>query len=296
MRVLVLAGIKERWRPLRAELLPRVVLLDFTDPQRLVGQGFRNRKPQKPIWSAAVPARTLRDGMPIAADALGDFVGDLLLEHDASDASLVVALPRQACEWRLITWPGGFSPEDPIEALRELNPDLTLPYPLGAASIDVQPVPGREGSAVVVAAPRTTVEAWIDLFAIAGSSLRHLLPSQACQMLALREQLEAMAPGELLSVLQPTSTECLLDVWLDGAPHFQRRLPLEAPQLVPALQRCLQFCRDQFGTTHDRLLVSDELGASIAVEQVTGLKLEPVDRRGFGSLVLAGLAEAELDR
>ena len=42
--------------------------------------------------------------------------------------------------------------------------------------------------------------------------------------------------------------------------------------------------------------VSDELGASIAVEQETGLELEPVDRRGFGSLVLAGLAEAVLAR
>ncbi len=293
---MVLVGIKERWRQLRAELLPRIVLLDFTDPQLLVGQGLRNGKPQAQNWSAPVPARTLRDGMPIAADAFGDFVGDLLLEQKAPNATLVVALPRQACEWRLISWPGGVSPEDPIEALRELNPDLKLPYPLGAARIDVQPVPGREGRAVVVAAPRTTVEAWIDLFAIAGSSLRHLLPSQACQMLALREELDAMAPGDLLGVLQPTSSECLLDVWVDGAPHFQRRLPLEATQLVPALQRCLQFCRDQFGITHDRLLVSDELSAAAAVEQETGLELELVDRRGFGTLALAGLAQAALAR
>ncbi len=292
----MLAGIKERWRPLRAELLPRVVLLDFTDPQLLVGQGFRNGKPQEPIWSAAVPARSLRDGMPIAADALGDFVGDLLLEHDAPDASLVVALPRQACEWRLITWPGGVSPGNPIEALRGLNPDLKLPYPLGAACIDVQPVPGREGNAVLVAAPRTTVDAWIDLFAIAGSSLRHLLPSQACQMLALRAELDAMAPGELLGVLQPTSTECLLDVWLDGAPHFQRRLPLDGAQLVPALQRCLQFCHGEFGTACTRLLASDELAAAAAVEQAIGLELDVVDRGRFGTLVLAGLAEAELAR
>ncbi len=292
----MLAGIKERWRPLRAELLPRIVLLDFTDPQMLVGQGLRNGKPQSPIWSAVVPVRTLRDGLPIAADALGDFVGDLLLEYQAPDASLVVALPRQACEWRLITWPGGVSPEDPIEALRELNPNLKLPYPLGAASFDVQPVPGRAGSAVVVAAPRTTVEAWIDLFAIAGSGLRHLLPSQACEMLALRAELDAMAPGELLGVLQPTSTECLLDLWLDGAPHFQRRLPLDPPLLVRALQRSLQFCREQFGTTSTRLLLSDELSAAIAVEQETGLELEVVDRGGFGTLVLAGLAAAALAR
>lgn len=292
----MLAGIKERWRPLRAELLPRVVLLDFTDPRMLVGQGLRHGRPQEPIWRAPVPARTLRDGAPIAADALGDFVGDLLLEHNAPDASLVVALPRQACEWRLISWPAGVGPEDPIEALRQLKPDLLLPYPLAAASFDVQPVPGREGWAVMVAAPRTTVEAWIDLFAIAGSSLRHLLPSQACQMLALREDLEAMVPGELVAVLQPISNECLLDVWLEGAPQFQRRLPLEAPLLVPALQRSLAFCQDRFSTASTRLLLTDDLEASADLEQALGLELETVERGGFGTVVLAGLAEAELVR
>ncbi|SBO43761.1 hypothetical protein [Cyanobium sp. NIES-981] len=291
---MVLAGIRERLRPLRAEIFPSTVLLDFSDPQLLVGQGIKAGGPDPAVWQAPVPARTLKDGVPIAADALGDFVGDLLLEHSTVMANLVVALPRPASAWRVITWPGGVCPEEPIAALRERNPDLRLPFSLRDAAIDLQPLAGPAGRSLLVAAPNSTVEAWIQLFAIAGGSLSHLLPAQACQILALRDQLEATRPGTMVAVLQPTSSACLLDVWVAGAPEFQRTLPLWPQDLAPALQRSLAFCRAQFGCSTSRLLLTRPLEGVETLEAALGQALEPVDLAGFGSLALQGLAE--LDR
>jgi Tfp pilus assembly PilM family ATPase len=290
---LVLAGIRGRWRPLRAELFPHLILLDFSDPQLLLGQSLKTGKSAPPVWQAPIPARTLRDGVPIAPDALGDFVGDLLLEHSSVIATLVVALPRPASAWRVVTWPGGVCPEDPIAFLRELNPDLRLPFSLRGASIDLQPLPGTPDRSLLVAAPKTTVEAWIDLFAIAGSRLCHLLPAQACQWMALHDQLEMVESGTQVGVLHPTSTNCVLDVWLDGVPVFERTLPLAAQELVPALRRSLAFCEAQFGRSCSRLLLTQPLQDPEAVEQGLRLQFEPVDLGGFGTLAMQGLAELD---
>ncbi|WP_043368846.1 hypothetical protein [Cyanobium sp. PCC 7001] len=270
------------------------MLLDFSDPQLLVGQTMKTGNADPPTWQAPVPARTLRDGVPIAPDALGDFVGDLLLEHATVMANLVVALPRQASAWRVITWPGGVCPEEPVAALRELNPDLRLPFALRSAAIDLQPLPGRTARSLLVAAPTSTVEAWIDLFAIAGGRFRHLLPAQACQILALRDQIDTTTPGTMVGVLQPTSSHCHLDVWVAGAPEFERTLPLSSQELIPELKRALAFCEAQFGCTRSRLLVTQPLEGLEAVEQAMGLEFQQIELAGFGTLGLKGLAE--LDR
>lgn len=289
----MLAGIREKWRPLRAEIFPRLVLLDLSDPQLLVGQAFRPGRRPQPVWTAPVPARTIRDGVPVAPDALGDFVGDLLLEHSSVDADLMVALPREACEWRVVTWPSELIPEDPIAALRGMTADLRLPFSLEGASIDLQPVPGSSSRSVLVASQRSKVEAWIDLFAIVGARLRHLLPSQGALMLALREELQVMVEGEMLALLQPTSTSCQLDVWIQGAPEFQQSLPLQPSNLLPTLQRALGFCQAQFGSKSCRLLISADLEGATTIEAALGFPLEPVSLAGFGTLVLKGLTEMD---
>lgn len=87
----MLSGISELWLPLRAELFPQTLLLDFSQPQLLIGQALKAGKPAEPLWTAPLPARTLRDGVPIVRDALGDFIGDLLLD---------TAVPMPAWWWR----------------------------------------------------------------------------------------------------------------------------------------------------------------------------------------------------
>jgi hypothetical protein len=132
------------------------------------------------------------------------------------------------------------------------------------------------------------------VFAIAGGTLRHLIPAQVCQQLAIREHLEASADRELVALLQCDSQACHLLVWRAGVPEFQRSLPVEPSQLVPALEQALRFCRIRLGAESVRLLCSDPLESMEAIRAQLELPLELVQRGGYGSLRLAGLAALEL--
>jgi hypothetical protein len=114
--------------------------------------------------------------------AVGDFLGDLLLEYGVLDAQLVVSLPRQASHWRVVDWQAGQEPGDCVDELRALNPDLGWPFPLEQAYLDVHPLPGLPASSLVIAAERSVVDAWVEVFAIAGGTLQHLLPSQPLEL------------------------------------------------------------------------------------------------------------------
>lgn len=291
---MVLAGIEAQWRPLRALLFQQVLLLDLSDPQILLGQSLKGGKPGGEAWEAPVPPRTCRAGVPVALDALGDFIGDLLLEHSAPDAALVVALPWEAACWRVLEWPDGGQPEDATDELRERHADLGWPFNLEDASLDVQPLANAPGCSLAVGMSLDALESWIEVFAIAGATLRHLIPAQVCQQLAIREQLEASADQELVALLQPDSQACHLLVWRAGVPEFQRRLPLEPSELVPALDQALRFCRHRLGAESVRLLVTDPLEGMEAIRAQLDWPLELVERGGFGSLRLAGLAALEL--
>ncbi len=291
---MVLAGIEAQWRPLRALLFQQVLLLDLSDPQILLGQSLKGGKPGGEAWEAPVPPRTCRAGVPVTLDALGDFIGDLLLEHSAPDAALVVALPWEAACWRVLEWPDGGQPEDATDELRERHADLGWPFNLEDASLDVQPLANAPGCSLAVGMSLDALESWIEVFAIAGATLRHLIPAQVCQQLAIREQLEASADQELVALLQPDSQACHLLVWRAGVPEFQRRLPLEPSELVPALDQALRFCRHRLGAESVRLLVTDPLEGMEAIRAQLDWPLELVERGGFGSLRLAGLAALEL--
>lgn len=290
----MLAGFQEKWLPLRAELFPQVVLLDFSHPQLLIGQVLKGGKPVQPLWTAPLPARTLRDGIPIVRDALGDFIGDLLLEHSRPYAGLVVALPRVLGEWRVIEWPGGRAPRDPVAALASRGADPGWSFSLQEAFFDVQPLPGSGSCSLVAGAPRQAVEAWIDVFAIAGGSLRHLFPSQAVLMAALQPELEQAPPGDLVALLQPSTSDCQLVVWRDGIPEYERTLPLALDQLVPVLRQALGFCRTRLGASGVRLILGEPLEGSDLIAKELGLPLQIADRGEYGSLHLQGLGQLEL--
>ncbi|MCP9928321.1 hypothetical protein [Cyanobium sp. CH-040] len=293
---MVLSGIRERWLPLRAELFPQTLLLDFSQPQLLIGQALKAGNPLEPLWTAPVPARTLRDGVPVVRDALGDFIGDLLLEHSRPYAGLVVALPRVLSEWRVIQWPDRREPADPVAALRARGSNLGLPFALTEAFLDVRPLPGTGSCSLLAGAARAAVEAWIDVFAIAGGNLRHLIPAQAALMAALQPTLEQATPGELVALLQPTTSDCQLVVWRDGIPEYERILPLAIDQLIPVLRQALGFCRSALGASGVRLILAEPLEGGGAIEEQLGLPLEIADRGDYGSLHLRGLGMLEQAR
>ena len=296
----MLAGLQEglqgQWRSLRADLFPKVVLLDLSDPQLLIGQALKAGKPVEPIWTAPVPARTCREGLPVAIDALGDFIGDLLLEHSTPDAGLVVALPRELGLWRPLSWPEGAQPSMAVEELRERQVNLEWPFSLEAAVLDVQPLEQQPGQSLVVGTSQEALETWIEVFAVAGGSLRHLIPAQACLHVALEAELAEAPAGQLVGLLQPATRDCQLLVWRDGVPEFERTLPLAADRLVPELARCLGFCRSRLGPGPIRLLQGEPLEAATVIEEQLDLAVEMVDRGEYGSLHLAGLGRLALAR
>jgi Tfp pilus assembly PilM family ATPase len=291
---LVLAALDAQWRSLKALVIPQVLLLDLSDPQVLLGQGLKQGLPAGEAWSAPLPARTCREGVPVVLDAVGDFIGDLLLEYSAPDVGLVVALPWELAHWRVLEWPQGRPPEDPLAELRTSQPDLGWPFSLDQACLDVQPLVDDPSCSLVVGMARDALEAWIEVFAIAGGSLRHLLPSQMCQQLAIAATLEASTADELVALLQPDSTGCQLVVWRAGVPEFQRHLPLEPAALVPALDQALRFCRQRLAGAAVRLLLAEPMEAADAIAEQLELPLEWLDRGGYGSLQLAGLGLLDL--
>lgn len=291
---MVLAGLQDRWRPLRAQLFPKLVMVDLSE-QLVIGQPVKRGKPQAPIWSAPIPALTCRDGVPQLMDAVGDFLGDLLLEYGGIDAQLVVSLPRLASHWRVLDWPVGQQPCDSIDDLRALNPDLGWPFSLESAYLDVHPLPGRPSSSLVIAAQRSVVDAWVEVFAIAGGTLQHLLPSQLCLMWGLRDALNATPEGTLVALLQPLDQQTSLILWNQGVPAFERMLPGAMAELIPALQQSLDFYRHlRAPLAPVRLLLAAPLEDLAMLEQALELEAELVDHDGFGSLCLQGLATLEL--
>jgi Tfp pilus assembly PilM family ATPase len=233
--------------------------------------------------------------VPQLVDAVGDFIGDLLLEHGGIDSHLVVSLPRKAAHWRVVEWASAQQPVDSIDELRDLNPDLGLPFELDDAYVNVQPLPGEKASSLVVAADRSVVEAWVEVFAIAGGTLQHLLPAQVCLMGALSEELEATAASTLVAMLQRLDEQTILTIWSQGVPEFERLLPGAMPELLPALQQSLDFYRSHHAPKASvRLLLSEPMADLEGLEQALGLEAELLDGNGFGSLALQGLAGLEL--
>jgi hypothetical protein len=127
---LVVARLQEEWQTLRSELFPTKVVLDLSD---LVLTAQRLPKANQPLdapWIVPLPAATCRGGRPLQTEALGDFIGDLLLSYGEIKALLSVVLPAPACYWRALQWPLAASPLEPARQLRELQPDLGLPFAL----------------------------------------------------------------------------------------------------------------------------------------------------------------------
>jgi len=153
---------------------------------------------------------------------------------------------------------------------------------------------------LVIAAERSVVDAWVEVFAIAGSTLQHLLPSQVCLMWGLRDALAATPAGTLVALLQPLDQQTSLILWHQGVPEFERMLPGPMVELIPALQQSLEFYRNlQAPGAPVRLLLAAPLEGQEMLDQemlepALGLEVELVDHAGFGSLCLQGLGRLEL--
>jgi hypothetical protein len=292
----LLEDVQDRIRPLQARFFPRLVLLELHD-ESLRGQVLGDGGEPGPVSiEAPLPALTCRNGLPLEKEPLGDLIGDLLVRDGLIEALVMAALPPAAVHCRVIEWPLSEIPDEPIEALRQIDPPLRLPFPLEEASLDLHPLPGGASPRMLLAAaPRALVDAWIQVFNLAGVQLERLAPAQTCQLAALQERL-AGAPGDrLIALLEAGPEERRLVLVEGGVPVFEWELPGDDGALVAEVARCLRFYRRRSPEVRDLELLlvrpsplAERLARELATTPV------PLTAEPFGSLVLQGLATPEV--
>jgi Tfp pilus assembly PilM family ATPase len=291
-----LEDLRVRLRPLQARMFPQQVMLELRD-DALLGQVLKHDHAEPLSIEAPLPALTCRNGMPLEKEPLADLIGDLLVRDGLIDAWVMAALPIAATEWRWIVWPFSDMPEDPAEALRQINPSLHLTTPLDEAFIDLQPLPGKRAAGepaqmLLAVAPRELVNAWIDVFNMAGAQLDRLAPAQSCQLLALEPLLPEVSADQLIVLLDPQPRSCRLLLLRESLPVFERSLPAAGEPLVAELKRCLAFYRRQDRQVRrTRLLLTGPLDPIEPLELALGVEAQTVGpEEPFASLVLQGLA------
>ncbi len=291
----VFEDLQERLRPLHARAFPQQVLLELHD-HSLRGQVLGGGQLPGPVTiEAPLPAFTCRGGMPLEREPLGDLIGDLMVRDNLIEPIVMAALPPSAVQCRVVEWwPLRQADEDPLESLRKIESSLNLPFPLQEAAIDLQPLPGSRPQMLLAAAPLPLLEAWIQVFNLAGVRLERLAPSQGCLLAALGPIL-LDAPADLLIALVAAGPEDRrLLLVREGVPVFEWALPEEDRALVPEVSRCLSFYRRQDQAVRRiRLLLAQPFPRGQELERELGVEAEELLAEPFGSLVLQGLATPE---
>ena len=248
--------IQERLRQVRRQLFPPRLRLEIDD-QGLSAQVVTGGKtPQPPPGEVPLPVGICRQGIPQNRAALGDFIGDWLLEQGLVASQVEAVLPVAACQWRVVTWPFDAHPDDPLQALRQLEVDLGESLRLEQSCLGWQPLPpgpGAQARALLVAAPKAVVEAWQEVFAVAGVSLQRLIPAQVHQWRALQPLWsDATTPEHWFLELGAERSRLWLVV--DGVPEADWPMPACPPGAgldpawTEALTRCQLFWRQQAGS------------------------------------------------
>lgn len=291
----LIEDLQDRIRPLRARLFPRQVLLELRDDE-VRGQVLADGSPGKVRFDAPLPPLTCRHGMPLEREPIGDLIGDLMVRDNLMEAFVMAALPPAAAAWRVIEWPAGIAvPDDPIQAVRDLDPvSLRLPFSLSEAVIDIKPIAGSK--AILAASSRQVVDAWIQVFTHAGARLERLAPAQSCEFLALIAHLEGVSSRDLLLLLTPGPSTTRLLMVRDGTPRFDRSLAATGHQLLEDVARSVAFYRRKDPEVHAlRLLLAAPMAEADALAARLGVKPEIIHSTPFDSLVIEGLAVAELE-
>jgi type IV pilus assembly protein PilM len=134
----VLSGLQDRLAPLRTWLFPRRVYLQLED-QAISAMALEG---ERIAWQERVPlpAGLCVNGEPLMVEALGDLLGDLLVERGYAGAHVKAVLPRAATAWRLIEWPEAAWPEQPELLVRQQQDELGLPWSLQDADVLLDPL------------------------------------------------------------------------------------------------------------------------------------------------------------
>ena len=217
---MVLSGLQDQLAPLKSWLFPRRVYLQLEDQAftAMVLDG------ERVAWLERVPLPEglCVNGQPTAVEALGDLVGDLLIERGFPGARVKAVLPRAATAWRVIAWPNARWPDQPEVVVRQQQDQLDLPWSLQDADLRLEPLIGAPPRSLLVAVQRGLLEAWIEVFSQSGVALDGMEPLPICLWRAAEPQL-----GEGVQVLLQLEEEQSWLLALDqGEPLGEWSLPV----------------------------------------------------------------------
>jgi len=230
---------------LQAWLFPRSVLLELGD-QAITALALRHGQV---VWLERIPLPEglCQGGEPQQPEALGDLIGDLLIERGWALAHVRALLPAAASHCRLVEWPDGQWPADPEAVLLERQEQLALPVPLQEVDLRLVPLALERPTSLLVAVPADLLEAWIAVFTTAGVALDGLEAASLCLCRGL-EPLLRDAPGHQLTALVELGAQASqLLLVRQGLPVYERRWPaaLEPAALAAQIRQCLSFWRQQ---------------------------------------------------
>ncbi len=277
-------------------MFPQQVLLEVHD-HSLRGQLLVDgRRPGSVLIDAPLPALTCRNGMPLEKEPLGDLIGDLMVRDDLIEPIVMAALPASAVHCRVLDWwPLREAIDDPLDALRTIEPSLNLPFPLEQASFDLQPLSGNGAQMLLAATPRALLESWIQVFNMAGVRLDRLAPSQSCQLAAVDPLLAGASSDQLIALVDAGSEDRRLLLVRQAVPVFEWALPAADDALVAEVNRCISFYRRQNPAVRQvRLLLAQPFEGRKKLERQLGVAAEELTAEPFASLVLQGLATPEV--
>ena len=226
---MVLSGVQDRLAPLQSWLFPQRVYLQLED-QALAAMVLEG---ERVAWHERVslPGGVCEGGAPVAVEALGDLLGDWLVERGYPGAHVKAVLPRAATAWRVVEWPDGQWPEQPELLVRQQQRELRLPWDLHDADLLLEPLEGGPPRSLLVATQRGVLEAWIDVFSQAGLVLDGLEPLPICLWRGVQSRLQ----GGVALWLQLEEQHSLLLALDQGLPLGEWCLPpLAEPAVLEA--------------------------------------------------------------
>jgi hypothetical protein len=224
------------------------------------------------------------DGEPKAVEALGDLLGDWLVERGFPGARIQAVLPRAATAWRVIAWPDAAWPEHPELVLRQQEQELDLPWSLQDADVVLAPLTGAQPRSLLVAVQRGLLEGWIAVCSQAGVALDGVEALQVCLCRAVHQQL-----GDGVQVvLQLQPDQSWLLALADGEPLGEWSLPPAADR--EAFTLALKGWGQRYAPRAALVVEGDPALATALGCPISGLA------RVDGVPALWGLAEAEQRR
>ena len=287
---MVLSGFQDQLATLTSRLCPRRVYVQLADQalSLMVLAGAQIECFER----VPLPEGLCVNGEPKATEALGDFLGDLLVERGYPGARVKAVLPRAATAWRVIEWPDAAWPDQPELVVRQQQDELDLPWSLQDADLWLEPLTGTPPRSLLVAVQRDVLEAWIAVCIQADVALDGIEAEPLCLWRAVKPQLQ---PCEGLQVLLQLEADRSWLLALDqGQPLGEWCLPPATDQAD--LAKALGRWRQRFTPRAGILLAADAHSLESLLPLVRSWLGCPL--RGFahsdGEPSLWGLVEAEL--